>query len=261
MVLLLLCLLTLECPASAKSARTVRLADGDMEQIFVEPGFSTLLKFSSHPEPGLIGDQDGFKVEYMKNIVAIKPLVSNGKTNLFIFTKDGQFNFQLIAVKGRHDNVVYVEPRIDRFGDQPSTARVAVPVDDLLTRRLNKVSVFKDLRLCLESISTPVSHTTLVLKFSFQIKLPEKSSGFKIDPNWFSVAQGSRSIKIENIFLESKALSKSIIQTTGLILIRSADFKKGEDLRLAYSPAIVDGKSKLQVTFSPELLASRAGQR
>src|SRR5580698_188855 len=97
MVLLLLCLLTLQCPAYARSARTVHLADGQMEAIYVESGYSTLLKFSSHPEPGLIGDQDGFKVEYLKNIVAIKPLVSKGKTNLFIFTKEGQFNFQLIA--------------------------------------------------------------------------------------------------------------------------------------------------------------------
>lgn len=105
-ILLLILMAFPPIEAWAKSMRVVRLSDSDMETVFVEPGFSTLIKFDSHPQPGLIGDQDGFKVEYLKNMVAIKPLVSRGKTNLFLFTKEGQFNFQLLAGVGRHDNIV-----------------------------------------------------------------------------------------------------------------------------------------------------------
>ena len=266
MVLLLLCLFTLQCPASAKSARTIHLGESEMEQIFVEPGFSTLLKFNSHPEPGLIGDQDGFKVEYMKNIVAIKPLALRGKTNLFIFTKDGQFSFQLIAAKGHHDNVVYVEPKVDRSLSQPPAGKMAVPVDDLLTKRIGKTAASKNARLCLESISIPVSHTTLLLKFSYQeeiLKKPQVEPLIKPDPSWFSIQQGRKQIKVENIFIESKSVTPNANQVTGLItglvLIRTSDIAKGQDLRLTVTSTSHDGKpgQTLQVAFSIESFGHR----
>ncbi len=254
MLLLFVCLLTLQCPAYAKSSRTVRLSDGDMEQIFVEPGFSTLLKFGSHPEPGLIGDQDGFKVEYMKNLVAIKPLISKGKTNLFIFTKEGQFNFQLVASHGQHDNVVYVEPRLDRFGSQPTTAKVAIPIDNLLTRRINKLASAGSFRLYLESISTPVSRSTLVLKFTVQEQLKASSAPSKIEVGAFTVTQGAQlPIKIENAYLDSKALGPGLSQITGLILIRAAELKKSQPLRLTFTPPAGISKG-LQVAFTVDFI-------
>jgi hypothetical protein len=235
----------------------VKLSDGEMVPIYLESGFSTLLKFSAHPEPGLIGDQDGFKVEYMKNIVAIKPLVTKGRTNLFIFTKDGEFNFQLIASRGQHDNVVYVESKPDRSVPQALTSKVAIPIDELLTKRINKTATSKNLRLYLESISAPVSRTALVVKFSLQERVL-KTGEFMLRPqtDWFSVAQRERPIKIENIFIEYKRDSAFLSQTTGIILIRLSDLKKSENLRLIFTPPKSHvGKMDLplQVTFLPDV--------
>jgi hypothetical protein len=253
MIFLFLCLLTFQCPAYAKSMRNVYLSEGDLEPVYVEPGYSTLIKFDTHPEPGLIGDQDGFKVEYMKNLVAIKPLVSKGKTNLFIFTKDGQFNFQLIASKGRHDNIVYVQLS-DRARAQSAAAKPALLVDDLLTRKMGKLALSGDMKLTLEAISTPVSRSTLVLKFSLEQKAAENHEAIKIDPKSFSVRQDAKSIKIENTFIETKKLSANSFITSGLILIRMLDIKKTAPLTLSFMSlaSTTQSKKELQVTFSPD---------
>jgi hypothetical protein len=253
MLVLIMCLLSFNFSAEAKSARTVLLSDGDMEQVFVEPGFSTLLKFSSHPEPGLIGDQDGFKVEYMKNIVAIKPLISKGKTNLFVFTKEGQFNFQLVSSKGRHDNIVYVESRQGLGPPGPSALKTAVIIDDLLTLKFNRTVVAGQIKLTLDSIATPQSKSTIVLRVSVLESVNNKIKPHQIDSKWFSIHQGNTSINIESIFLESKPHGSSLSMTTGLILVRAAGLKKNEPLKLTLSiPSTPTGQRAtiLQVLFS-----------
>ena len=203
----LILFLALPSLAFAKSSRTVRLSDDEMELIYVEPGYSTLLKFSSRPEPGLIGDQDGYKVEYLKDIVSIKPLVPTGKTNLFIFTKEGQFNFQLVASRGHHDNIVFVEPKATGkvATAAPSGEKKSVPIDELLTRRMNKSVTNSRFRLTLESLSQPISKSTLVIKLRID---PVGKEGARLDPRWISLAQKGHAVPIENLTFEHKEDAK-----------------------------------------------------
>jgi hypothetical protein len=256
MMLLFLCLLTLHCPAEAKSSRTVYLSEGEMVPIYVEPGYSTLLKFSSHPEPGLIGDQDGFKVEYMKSIVAIKPLLPRGQTNLFVFTKDGQFGFQLVAKRGQHDNVVYVEPRRGPGPSGPTTTKTVVLVDELFTKRINKTTKVGSLALTLESVAMPTSRSTLVLRLNIQETLIGSTKPSVIDPKFFGVVQGANAITVENIFLELKYQTVRTALMSGLILVRASDLKKNEPVKLVLN---MPGKSPdqkpmvLTVPFSADL--------
>jgi hypothetical protein len=253
MLILFFCLLTLHCPAEASSSRTIHLADGDMQPIYVESGFSTLLKFSSHPEPGLIGDQDGFKVEYMKNIVAIKPLIAHGKTNLFVFTKEGQFNFQIIAGHGHHDNVVYIEPKRGLGPTGPTTTKTVVMIDELFTRKVEKSAASPRLKLTLNTVATPQSRSTIVLRIALVQTLSLKKNAIPIPSALFSIQQGAKNIKIENIFLESKAPLNTV--TTGLILVRAADLKKNEPVKLTLSlPKDAFGPTPLtlQIPFSAD---------
>lgn len=247
MVFLLMLFLSLAPPVFAQSMRTVRIAEGEMAPIYVQPGFSTLIKFDSHPEPGLIGDQDSFKVEYMRNLVAIKPLVSKGKTNLFIFTKEGQFNFQLISSRERHDNMVYVTPKRDA-GYVPPGVKVAVPLDELVTRRINKTAAVGGNKLTLESVAVPGSRSTLVLKFLIQEKDVKEQDNYRLDQELLAVFQGAKAIKIENVFLETKRLRDGSFDTAGLILIRAADLKPGVPIKLRYSPKAM---KELSVSFTP----------
>lgn len=250
MILFFVLALCLVPAAEAKSMRTVRLSEKDMETVLVEPGYSTLIKFDSHPEPGLIGDQDAFKVEYMKNMVAIKPLVSRGKTNLFLFTKDGQFNFQLVAGHGRHDNIVYA--RAGTQGPiQGAAARPVVLVDDLLTRKIGKAVSQGNLKLVLESIATPISRSTIVLRISIEQK-PQGAEPPKIDPKMLNVAQGPKRIAIENTFLESKKAKTGVIATSGLLLIRAQEIKRGGTLTLELQPDIAKSGKPLVLQFSAD---------
>lgn len=183
----------------AKSMRIVRLSESDLETVFVEPGFSTLIKFDSHPQPGLIGDQDGFKVEYLKNMVAIKPLVSRGKTNLFLFTKEGQFNFQILAGAGRHDNIVYAQVRTSPEASAPKVAK-PILVDDLLTRKIGRSVSLGNVKLTLLTISTPISRSTLVLKFEASAPIKEE---INVGRESLFVFQGKKAIPIDNLFVEA----------------------------------------------------------
>lgn len=255
MLTLFFCLLTLHCPAEAKSSRTIHLSDGEMAPIYVEAGYSTLLKFSSHPEPGLIGDQDGFKVEYMKSIVAIKPLVTKGKTNLFVFTKEGQFGFQLISARGKHDNVVFVEPQKGSGPIGPTTTKTIIALDDMLTMKMNKSVKVSGLALTLDSIATPVSRSTLLLRLHLQGKLTDNVKKSAIETKFFRVMQGATPVKIENAFLEFKNKNVSPIEAVGLILIRTADLKKNEPVKLILSLPSKLAEQKpvdLQILFSAD---------
>lgn len=246
-ILFILSFFMLLSPAFAKPTRTVHLSEGDLEPIYVEPGFSTLIKFDSHPEPGLIGDQDGFKVEYMKNLVAIKPLSPRGKTNLFIFTKEGQFNFQLITSRGRHDNVVYAQKSVERTSTQTPNAKVIISIGEIATRKIGKTATDGKTRLILESIATPGSKSTLIVKFTIQENLTRPQA---VDPTSLMVLQGKNVVRIENIYLETKPPRLELTETTGLILLRASEVKKGVPMILKFCPG--PPRHELQVTFSPD---------
>lgn len=214
-IFLLLVLMTVPpIEAWAKSMRIVRLSDSDMETVFVEPGFSTLIKFDSHPQPGLIGDQDGFKVEYLKNMVAIKPLVSRGKTNLFLFTKEGQFNFQLLTGVGRHDNIVYAQVRT---APETTAARIAKPVlvNDLLTRKVGRTVTQGGVKLTLLTVSTPISRSTLILKIEVSASLKAELS---VGRENIFVFQGSKAVPLDNLFTESRTEKEQKISSVLLLL-------------------------------------------
>lgn len=249
----ILCLILFANFANASPARTVYLNDAELAPISVEVGFSTLLKFDSHPEPGLIGDQDGFKVEYLKNIVAIKPLVSKGQTNLFVFTKDGQFGFKLMATRGQHDNVVFVKPAKNRGPAGPTTAKTTLEIDDLLTRKIGKSARAGDFELSLLSVATPQSKSTIILKATIRQTMKSKTAKPEtVNAENFAINQGSRVIKIENAYFEQQIL-KDEIRFNVLILIRASDVKRGEQVKLVFTSRAASKSSAAQLIFNADL--------
>lgn len=248
-----LCLILVPYTLFAAPTRTVYLNDSDLASIAVEFGFSTLLKFDSHPEPGLIGDQDGFKVEYLKNIVAIKPLVTRGQTNLFVFTKDGQFGFRLMASRGRHDNVVFVKPMKNRGPAGPTTTKTTVEIDDLLTRKIGRKSRVGDFELTLESVATPHSQSTVILKVTINQSMKTKGSKPEsISVENIAILQGAKAVKIENAFFE-KQISKDGFRTSVLILIRANDLNRKAQLKIVFTPSASQKKTSAQILFNADL--------
>ena len=237
----------------AAPIRTVYLNDSDLANIAVEFGFSTLLKFDSHPEPGLIGDQDGFKVEYLKNIVAIKPLVMKGQTNLFVFTKDGQFGFRLTAARGKHDNVVFVKPTKNSGPAGPTMAKTTVEIDDLLTRKIARKSRVGDFEFTLESIATPLSRSTVILRATIiQSIKPKGSKPENLTADSIAILQGTKAIKIENAFFEKQSL-KEEFRTSVLILIRASDLNHKAQVKIAFTPNVSQRNNLAQIFFNVDL--------
>ena len=249
----ILCLILFPGLVFATPTRTIYLNDSDLANIAVEVGFSTLLKFDSHPEPGLIGDQDGFKVEYLKNIVAIKPLTSRGQTNLFVFTKDGQFGFRLVASRGRHDNVVFVKPAKNRGPAGPTTVKTTVEIDDLLTKKIGKVARVGDFEISVVSVATPRSKSTIILKAVVRQTIKAKGSKPEsVSVDSFTITQSARNAKIENAFFEQELL-KDEIRTSALILIRASDLKRGEQVKFVFKPRGSQKNASAQVIFNADL--------
>ncbi|MBK8204914.1 MAG: TrbG/VirB9 family P-type conjugative transfer protein [Bdellovibrionales bacterium] len=86
--------------AFAKNVKTISIDESEVAQVRVSPGYSTLLQFDARPVQAIVGDQDSFKVEYVGNSIAIKPLMSGVSTNLFVMTEYGKFNFRISSGRG-----------------------------------------------------------------------------------------------------------------------------------------------------------------
>lgn len=234
--------------AQASSIRTVNMREGEMAQIKVSPRFSTLIKFDAHPEPGLIGDQDAFKVEYMRNMVAVKPLVSKGSTNLFLFTREGQFNFRLVASPNAHDDIVQVK-RFYPPQSKPVQAEYVRLIDDLLTKKINKESSKQGITLHVESVAAPPSRSTLLVRFWAEMKSTTKPPELRRDV--FSIRQNQIETPIENLYLERSKPATRIFRVNGLILIRNAGFKKEQPITLCLSLDLKKKTCDLAVSFLP----------
>lgn len=130
-------------------------------------------------------------------------------------------------------------------------SKSAILVNDLLTRKIGKIALRGDLKLVLESIATPVSRSTIVLRISIEQKIGRLPPS-KIEAKMLTIAQASKRIAIENIFLESKKASAGFVSTNGLLLIRAQEIKRGNVLTLELQPAQANQGKPLTLKFSSD---------
>ena len=62
-------------------------------------GIATIIQVPDRPTSVVIGDQSAFKVEYLDTAITIKPLITNARTNLYIYTDWQRYNVKLIPTK------------------------------------------------------------------------------------------------------------------------------------------------------------------
>ncbi len=92
-----LCYCTLLLTLSwSTEARELALEAGELGQITLKPGFSTSLRFPSEPKTLGLGNQDLVLVEFVGRELLLKPLASEGQTNLFVYLLSGErFDFRI----------------------------------------------------------------------------------------------------------------------------------------------------------------------
>src|SRR6185437_1616257 len=60
-------------------------------------GIATIIQVPQAIQSAIIGDQSGFKVEYLYDAVTIKPLRYGVKTNLYLVTQNHRYNLRLLT--------------------------------------------------------------------------------------------------------------------------------------------------------------------
>lgn len=198
------------------------LSPNSISTIHTAVGYTSLIELSERPKHVVLGDQSAFKVEFLGNNLAIKPLISNVKSNLFIFTETDRYNCTLISgPKSKVDYVVRLEPKLP----------TVIPINLL---RSNGIYVVE-----LLSLSSNTSEQNL----SFKIH-NETSKPIEIDPYGVNLLNKDERIPISSIFIESDSITPG--ETLhGRISFTLSKYKK---LTFLIEPP---GLPSLQIPFNP----------
>ena len=238
----------------AKAPRTVMLSEVDVATVKTALGYTTLLNFDGRPSSVVLGDQDAFKVEYVGNGLAIKPLQGGAKTNLFVFTDYDRFNFRLVAGATADADYLLRIRRSSPAGDQaPSRTEPIESAPSLLTRKtVNRRAVCGGVTLRVRTVAWPASQSTLLVYFRAQVdqRLVKKVE-LRFQPGDFEIWQDGRSLPIESLHLDRLVFTASNPMVEGTLVLRQSEFSKGRGLKLAFVPDLLQPKTAacLKVSF------------
>jgi Conjugal transfer protein len=112
-------------------------------------GIATIVQVPQAIQSAVIGDQSGFKVEYLDKAVTIKPLRYGARTNLYLVTNAVRYTLKLSTVdQNGADYIVYVKERATPQNVYRNFAKSAV--GKTLTLRMERVGQTNDGLILLE---------------------------------------------------------------------------------------------------------------
>lgn len=178
-------------------------------------GIATIIQVPDRPNSIVVGDQAGFKVEYLDQAITIKPLHGGARSNLYIYTDYRRFNIQLVTVaEPLADYVVYLENPKEKIKSSPlawSNFRNQLKNDSitLATRRIAKTR-------------------DGVLLVEFEVR-SEKREVFK--PEWIWLTQKGTTLPIHSLALSAQELGHGRV-VKGILQILRDDVSEKEPLRI-----------------------------
>lgn len=216
--------LLLALPATA-SVRSVVLKGDELLTVKTALGIATIVQVPTPIQSAIIGDQSGFRIEYLDRAVTIKPLRYGAKTNLYLLTEPRRFNLRLVTLsQDVADYVVYVR--------EPGAA--APPV----WRPLALSKTGKEATLLLSRISmTPQGFLLIEGRFTSKTRFPVK-------PEQIWVKQGKDSRTIQHLYLSDTAATKDRPVLLGLSINRT-DLKEKSAITVE-----LRGQETLSITIS-----------
>lgn len=213
---LLLFALTFSFSASSQIRKAVFKED-QILTVKTALGIATIIQLPETIQSAIIGDQSGFKIEYLDKAVTIKPLRANAKTNLYLVADKKRYNIRLHTMNQETaDYIVYIIP--PRSESSHSKVRWL---------KSGKSSDANGLLLTIERIGTTESDFVL-LDLSLKLKTSEFIT-IKPEDLWVYQQDGSK--VINSLFLSSTKLSKDKPIRIGVSVAKS-DLAKGKPLRL-----------------------------
>jgi hypothetical protein len=196
---------TLWSPFSMAQVRKVTVKIDDILTVKTALGIATIIQLPETIQSAIIGDQSGFKVEYLDRAVTIKPLRPGVKTNLYLVTEKRRYNLRLVTLtQASADYIVYVKNQ-----DQ------VVP-SNRWTKTKNSQQL-DGVKLSVERVGLSASGFILIdAKLTTTLA---QSRSFK--PSDFEIKQDGNSKVINGLFLSDLKVTKNKPMLIGISLAKS----------------------------------------
>ena len=168
---------------------TVKMKPDQILLVKTALGIATIVETPETIQSAIIGDQSGFKIEYLDHAVTIKPLRPGAKTNLYLQTENRRYDLRLETNKQESaDYIVYLR-----------TNDAHLPI---VWKSISKTASSNDLTLkCLRVGRLPQGFILLDLRLTSKGKE-------KLLPENVWLMQGRDSKVINGLFLSKLEVSK-----------------------------------------------------
>ncbi len=98
--------------ALSQEVRTVKLTEANVAKIYVSTR-GTALSFPAKPTKVILCRSGSFGVEYVENDLALTPLSSSARSNLFVYVFGRRFSFDLVASPTSGTSLILVRDQIE----------------------------------------------------------------------------------------------------------------------------------------------------
>lgn len=180
----------LSTATSFAQVRTITASRDQLLNVRTALGIATIIQVPDAIQSAVIGDQSGFKVEYLDKAITIKPLRYAARTNLYLMTEKERFNIRLQTLsQDSADYVVYILSR-NTAGPTPWKTLVKSVQVDGITVTINRIASTSSGLLLVDGSLTA-------------------SRDLAIKPDNFWVFQGNEAKLIDSLFLASLDLRRN----------------------------------------------------
>lgn len=198
--------------------RKTQVKEDDILTVKTALGIATILQLPETIQSAIIGDQSGFKIEYLEKAVTIKPLRFGAKTNLYLVTGSRRFNVRLVSgSQEQADYVVYLK-------------KPELPKPETKWHKVARSAAQRSLKLSVVRIGfTP---NGFILVDALLTTSQSKSMAIKPESVWVKQVGGSR--VMNSLFMSDARVEKSKPLRLGISLAKS-DLISGKPITIELS--------------------------
>jgi len=213
--LLLILELSFQTIAHANNSRVrhVEIKGDQIVSVKTSLGVATIIQVPDRPNSVVVGDQEGFRVEYLDQAITIKPVRLGARSNLYIYTDLKRYNVELVTgSEATADYVVYLN------NPKPK---------DTTVKWMNFSNHLKsdDLRFNIKRLGKTGSGPLFI---EFEVMAEQVK---KFEPEWLWITQEGNTRPIHNLlFNEIKLKKDSPIK--GVIHLLSSDVDPSKPIRV-----------------------------
>lgn len=200
--------------------RKVQVQQDQIVTVRTAMGIATIIQVPDRPNSLVVGNQSGFKVEYLDQAITIKPSFTGARSNLYIYTDYRRYNVQLVTTsETAADYVVYLDN----------------PVDKPKSVAINWVQFSGQLRNDNFILGTKRMAKTKdgVLLLEFEITSETKD---KFKPEWVWLTQGKSTRPIHGLMLSGDRVGPTE-NIQGIMQILRSDLNENEAPKIEFRRA------------------------